>query len=72
MKKNNLRKIRREQDISQYELAFRTGLVQSTLSLIENHLQSPNDGQKRKIALALRSPVEVIFPENDLEVTSNE
>ena len=72
MKKNNLRKIRRQQDVSQYELALRSGISQSSLSLFENHFQSPNDEQKRKIALALRAPIEAIFPKNDLDVISNE
>lgn len=62
---NNLRRIRREQEMSQHELSRKTWIPQSTLSLIERFYQKPSQQMKKKISNALGDRLEVVFPEED-------
>ena len=59
---NNLRSIRREQEMSQNELGRRTKIAQSVLSLIERGYQEPSKEMKRKISIALGYKIEKVFP----------
>jgi len=62
---NNLRKIRRLKDMSQYELGRRTKLAQSVLSLIENGFKDPDKRMKTQLSRALECTVEEVFPAQD-------
>ena len=64
---NNLRKLRRSKDVSQYELARATGVSQPLISLIEQGFWQPNGEMKRKIARALGFQVREIFPSDNGE-----
>lgn len=60
---NNLRRIRRLKDFTQYELSRKTQIPQSTLSLIERGYQLPSLKMQRKISRVLRCKVEKVFPD---------
>lgn len=67
--KNRLRVVRADRDVSQVELAFKTGINQSKISLIENGYVEPSKEEREDIAAALSAfgsgtPVtpEEIFP----------
>lgn len=46
--------------LSQYDIALKTGILQSKLSLMENGYQNPNEQEKRKFAKVLKcKPVEI-------------
>jgi len=61
----DMRRIRREKEINQYELARAAGISQAMVSLIERGFRDPNTGVKRKIARALRCQVNELFPANN-------
>ena len=62
--KNNLRHLRIIPRITQWDLALRSGVKQSRISLIENFLVKPTMREKIKLAEALSQPIETIFPNN--------
>ena len=62
---SNLRKIRRTQEVSQYELSRKTQIPQSTLSLIERGYKEPSLKMKKKISIALGCKIERVFPVQD-------
>ena len=68
--KNNLRKIRilKDPKISQWVLAFKTGVPQSRISLIENILVKPSVQECQEISSALNTPSKDLFPNNNLEI----
>lgn len=61
---NKLREFRIMPHISQYELALRSGVYQSRISLIENFLVKPTTHEKTKLAQALNQQENEIFPDN--------
>ena len=58
-----LRKVRMLKGLNQYDIACRTGITQSRLSLIENDYYEPKPEERQKLAEALGVSVEEIFPE---------
>jgi len=58
---SKLREIRFFKRITQPLLALKTGIQQSRISLIENELVKPKEGEKQKIAKALGLKVEELF-----------
>lgn len=60
---NYVRRIRRDKEMTQYELSKKTKISQSSLSLIERFYKQPNHKMKKKISRALSYPIEDIFPE---------
>lgn len=59
---NNLRKFRKEQDISQLQLSRMSGVASNVISNIENDKIYAYPGWQNKIAKALNVPKEEIFP----------
>jgi len=59
---NKLYETRVLRRISQYVIALKSGIQQSRISLIQNELVTPKEGEKQKIAKALNLEVEDIFP----------
>jgi len=59
----NLKIARVVNGMSQYDLASQTGIPQSRLSLIERGFFRPTQRQSEKIAEAVRSEPEKLFPE---------
>ena len=62
---NNLRRIRRLKEITQYELSIKTQIPQSVLSLVERFYKKPSLKMKRKVSKALGSKIEEIFPDEN-------
>ena len=62
---NHVRRIRRLEDMTQYDLSRKTKISQSSLSLIERFYKQPNHKIKKKISRALSYPIEEIFPEKN-------
>jgi len=64
---NNLRQIRinKNPKMSQWMLALKSGVAQSRISLIENHLISPVLRDCEKLASALNTDSPKIFPNSD-------
>lgn len=63
--RNRLRVVRAEQRITQETLEARLRkykISQTTISNIENGLHEPDAKEQRRIARALKVPVEVVFP----------
>ncbi len=60
---NNLRKMRREKEITQYELELRTGIHQSYLSIMEKGYRKPSLSQMSLIAKGLNCDVKEVFPD---------
>lgn len=54
----NLQNLRREKDLSQEELAFRSGIHQTYLSGVERGKRNPTALVLQKIAVALESDIE--------------
>lgn len=63
IKGNKLREYRILPKISQWELALKSEVKQSRISLIENLLVKPSTREKIKLALALEKKIEEVFPE---------
>ena len=59
----NLRMERILKGFNQYDIALKTGIPQSKISLIERGYLEPKKEEKRKIAKALNLKVSEIFPE---------
>ena len=67
----SVRIIRELQEMSQNELAERTGIPQSTISAIENSRISLGVERAKKLAVALRChPAVLVFPGWDVELDS--
>ena len=62
---NHVRRIRRDRDMTQYELSKRTQIPQFSLSLIERFFKKPSLKMMRKISSALGCPIKEIFPEQN-------
>lgn len=61
---NNVRRFREQLRLSQYALAKKTGLAESTILRIENGLiKRPHSLSQQAIAKALLSKVEDVFPD---------
>jgi len=60
---NNVRRIRRKKDMTQYELSKKTRIAQSSLSLIERLYKHPNRKMKKRISRTLGYPIKKVFPE---------
>ncbi len=58
----NLKVARASRGFSQYELAFKTGICQTMLSLFERGYYQPTQEQAQRIARALEVQVDQIFP----------
>lgn len=61
---NRLREFRIMPRISQWELALRSGVKQSRISLIENYLVKPTAQEKTKLSKALNQQENEIFPDD--------
>ncbi|MBR34172.1 MAG: transcriptional regulator [Nitrospinae bacterium] len=59
----NLKEARFYAKLSQYDIALKTGISQSKISLIENNYCNPNTKERKKIAKILRHKTEEIFPQ---------
>lgn len=59
-----LREARFLKGLNQYDLSLKTGISQSKISLIENGYLNPKEQEKKKIARALRFPVDKLFGDN--------
>ena len=59
----SLREVRFFRKFSQYDVALKTGLPQSKISLIENGYTAVKEEEKRKIAKALGCKVLEVFPD---------
>lgn len=59
--KNQIRDLRREQGLSQEELARRCGVSRQTINAIENNKYDPTLGLAMRLARLLKTPVEDIF-----------
>lgn len=69
--KNNLRQLRinKNPKMSQWMLALKSGVAQSRISLIENHLIGPARHDRKKLASALDTNSLELFPDpNGIEV----
>jgi DNA-binding XRE family transcriptional regulator len=62
---SNFRSLRRLKNITQYQLWRKTGIPQSSISLIEREFIKPNKAIKKKISRALGCTVEEVFPSQD-------
>jgi len=61
--RNNLKKIRILNELTQGDLEIRTGIHQSELSRIESGVRKANIEKKRKLALVLGITEKELFPE---------
>ncbi len=61
----NLKEARFHAGLSQYDIALKTGIHQSRLSLIERGYLHPSNKEKKKISKVLRHKTEEIFPESE-------
>lgn len=61
MVRNNLKKIRKNMNISSEELASRAGISFSTYNKIEKGRSKPMLETALKIARILRTPIEILF-----------
>ena len=59
--KNQIRDLRREQGLSQEELARRCGVSRQTINAIENNKYDPTLGLAMRLARLLKTPGEDIF-----------
>jgi len=63
---NRIRIVRAERRLSQAVVARRARMSQTMVSAIENERREPSKGEQKRIAKALRAPVERVFqPEAD-------
>lgn len=62
---NLIRRKRLDLDMTQVELAKRSRIVYSTISMIERGHIQPSEKQKRRLAKALNCSVEEIFPQGE-------
>lgn len=59
---NRVREIRQQKNITQFELARRTGIHVANLHKIEHSIIKPFPGWRRRIAEALEVAEDVLFP----------
>jgi XRE family transcriptional regulator len=71
IKNNNLRKIRREKDLTQEYIAFELGISQKTYSDIENGKTKINQQYLEKIASILKVPTSDICDICDISINCN-
>lgn len=64
---NKLREFRITPRISQWELALRSNVKQSRISLIENRLVKPTMREKIRLSEALSQKIEEVFPDDARE-----
>lgn len=64
---NLVRRFRERKRLTLKQLETLTGLQESHLSKIERRLISPNGITKEKLAEALNTPREILFPEDGAE-----
>jgi transcriptional regulator with XRE-family HTH domain len=57
-----VREVRVVKRITQFQLRLSTGIHQSKISLIENGLLTPREDEKKKLAQALDTNIENLFP----------
>jgi DNA-binding XRE family transcriptional regulator len=60
-----LREVRFYKGLNQWDLAIKTGICQSKLSLIERGYVNPKKDEKKLIAKVLGCKVSEVFPENE-------
>ena len=63
----NLKAARFFKGFNQWDIAVRTGISQSSLSLIERGYKVPSDDEKKKLSRVLGRKVEEIFPDNNMK-----
>tara|TARA_B100001964_G_C13669958_1_gene352851 strand:+ start:303 stop:500 length:198 start_codon:yes stop_codon:yes gene_type:complete len=59
----NIKEARFYAGLSQYDIALKTGIPQSRISLIERGYFNPSDEEKKKISKVLRHKTEDLFSE---------
>ena len=59
---NQLKKIRALKEMSQFQLRIATGIHASKISLLESGYMEPTADEKAKLAKALKTPVDKLFP----------
>lgn len=59
---NRVYQKRKQMGMTQEELAQRTGIAQTTISAVERGQIAPNVYAAQRIAIVLKSKVEVLFP----------
>jgi len=59
---HELKKTRILKELNQFQVSIATGVSQSRISLIENGYVQPRDDEKERLANALRTPVDRLFP----------
>jgi len=60
---NKVREIRLSQGVSQTALARKLKMAAPNLSVVERERAVPSERLKKRIARALKTPVDVLFPE---------
>jgi len=60
--KNNLKKIRKERGLTQFDLAKQTDISPSDISQIETEKRFPFPGWRKKLAKALEIAEKELFP----------
>jgi len=65
IRSNNLREIRKQKGLSQLELSRKTGVPGNVISNLENYKVYPYPNWKRKLAEALETPEDELFPNNE-------
>lgn len=61
MVKNRVKEMRKDLEMSQGQLAVKSGVSVSTISEVENGTHQPSIEVALRLAKALKAPVEVIF-----------
>ena len=59
----NLKEARFYAGLSQYDIALKTGIPQSRVSLIENNYCKPKADERKKIATILDKNADELFPD---------
>ena len=65
IRSNNLREIRKQKNLSQLALSRKTGVPGNVISNLENYKVFPYPSWKRKLAKALETPENELFPDNE-------
>ena len=68
--KNNLKVVRAEKRVTQFQLRLKTGVHQSKLSMAENDLIELTEGERKKIAEALGVSVNKIWQAEPQELST--
>ena len=64
---NRVKKIRKDKDLSQFELSKKSNITQSDISQIENGKIFPYPGWRKRLSEALKVPEVELFPEIEKE-----